>query len=108
MQKLGITMCKSSQNGQLSDCLSIVRGKPKLLDQLHQALRSRHYTSATEQTYCLGANRFIYFKNSRHPDGMTEPEIDALLMRVAAGFHTFRNSFVTHLLKSGHGIRSVH
>jgi len=26
--------------------------KPKLLDQLREALRSRHYSHRTEQTYC--------------------------------------------------------
>jgi len=27
--------------------------KPRLLDQLREALRSRHYSRRTEQTYCL-------------------------------------------------------
>jgi len=32
--------------------------KPKLLDQLREALRARHYSRRTEQTYCLWVKRF--------------------------------------------------
>jgi len=38
-------------------------GKPKLLDQLREALRSRHYSRRTEQTYCHWVKRFIFFHN---------------------------------------------
>ena len=53
--------------------------KPKLLDQLRQALRSRHYSRRTEQTYCHWVKRFIYFHNIRQPAEMAEPEINAFL-----------------------------
>lgn len=51
--------------------------KPKLLDQLREALKSRHYSHRTEQTYCSWVKRFIYFHNVRHPQEMAEPEINA-------------------------------
>ena len=51
-------------------------GKPKLLDQMREALRSRHYSLRTEQTYCHWAKRFIFFHNVRHPADMAEPEIN--------------------------------
>ena len=35
--------------------------KPKPLDQLRQALRSRHTSRRSEQTYCRWAKRFIVF-----------------------------------------------
>jgi integron integrase len=35
--------------------------KPKLLDQLRESLRSRHYSRRTEQTYCQWVKRFIFF-----------------------------------------------
>lgn len=57
--------------------------KPKLLDQLRQALRSRHYSRRTEQTYCQWARRFIYFHHIRHPAEMSEPEINAFLTHLA-------------------------
>jgi hypothetical protein len=41
--------------------LSGREAKPKLLDQLREALRSLHYSYRTEQTYCHWVKRFIYF-----------------------------------------------
>lgn len=64
--------------------LSLVSvAKPKLLDQLREALRIRHYSHRTEQTYCSWVNRFIYFHNVRHPQEMAEPEINAFLTYLA-------------------------
>ena len=57
--------------------------KPKLLDQLREALRSRHYSSRTEETYCQWVKRFIYFHHLRHPAEMAEPEINAFLTHLA-------------------------
>jgi len=57
--------------------------KPKLLDQLREALRSRHYSYRIEQTYCSWVKRFIYFHNVRHPQEMAEPEITAFLTYLA-------------------------
>ena len=53
--------------------------KPKLLDRLREALRSRHYSPRTEQTYRHWVKRFIFFHNVRHPAEMAEPEINAFL-----------------------------
>jgi site-specific recombinase XerD len=58
-------------------------GKPKLLEQMGEALRSRHYSRRTEQTYCHWVKRFIYFHNVRHPAEMAEPEINAFLTHLA-------------------------
>ena len=58
-------------------------GKPKLLDQMREALRSRHYSLRTEQTYCHWAKRFIFFHHVRHPADMAEPEINAYLTHLA-------------------------
>ena len=57
--------------------------KPRLLEQLRQALRSRHYSRRTEQTYCQWVKRFIYFHKVRHPAEMAEPEINAFLTHLA-------------------------
>ena len=57
--------------------------KPKLLDRLREALRSRHYSRRTEETYCLWVKRFIYFHKIRHPAEMAEPEINAFLTHLA-------------------------
>jgi integron integrase len=62
-------------------------GKPKLLDHLCQALRARHYSRRTEQTYCHWVKRFVYFHNVRHPAEMAEPEINAFLTHLAVEEH---------------------
>ena len=63
---------------------SLVRdAKPKLLDQLREGLRARHYSRRTERTYCSWVKRFIFFHNVRHPAEMAEPEINAFLTHLA-------------------------
>jgi len=56
---------------------------PRLLDDLRQAIRSRHYSPRTEQAYCLWVRRFIYFHELRHPRDMAEPEINDFLTHLA-------------------------
>jgi hypothetical protein len=41
---------------------------PKLLDRLREALRTRHYSRRTEQSYCQWVKRFIFFHNIRERD----------------------------------------
>jgi len=69
----------SSLEGQKPQQELPVARKPRLLEQLHQALRCRHYSRRTEQTYCQWVKRFIYFHKVRHPAEMAEPEINAFL-----------------------------
>ena len=63
--------------------LAQVSKKPKLLDQLREALRACHYSCRTEQSYCEWVKRFIYFHNIRHPSEMGEPEINSFLTSLA-------------------------
>lgn len=58
-------------------------GKPRLLDQMREALRSRHYSGRTEQTCCHWVKRFIVYHNVRHPAEMGEPQINAFLTHLA-------------------------
>ncbi len=57
--------------------------KPKLLDQLRQAIRTRHYSIRTEQAYVQWARRYILFHNKRHPLEMDAAEINAYLTHLA-------------------------
>ena len=57
--------------------------KPKLLDTLREALRSRHYSRRTEQTYCQWTKRFVQFHRLCHPAEMGEAEINAFLTHLA-------------------------
>lgn len=61
--------------------------KPRLLDQLRDALRVRHYSIRTEATYIQWIKRFILFHNKRHPCEMGEQEITAFLTHLAVGKH---------------------
>lgn len=58
-------------------------GKPKLLDQLRQALRARHYSHNTARVYALWVKRFIMFHGVRHPAEMGEKEINSFLTHLA-------------------------
>jgi site-specific recombinase XerD len=57
--------------------------KPKLLERLSEALRSRHYSRRTEQSYTHWVRRFVFFHNKRHPVEMGELEINAYLTHLA-------------------------
>ncbi|MBI4526786.1 MAG: phage integrase N-terminal SAM-like domain-containing protein [Deltaproteobacteria bacterium] len=49
---------------------SSVAPKPKLLAQVRQAIRTRHYSPKTEEAYVGWIKRFIFFDNKRHPAEM--------------------------------------
>jgi integron integrase len=74
---------------QKSICAQHCRGapatppKPKLLDQVRQALRRRHYSDRTEKAYIHWIKRFVFFHNKRHPLEMGEPEIARFLSSLA-------------------------
>ena len=55
----------------------------KLLDQLSDALRMKHYSYRTEQAYVDWVRRFILFHKKRHPAAMGEEEIRAFLTHLA-------------------------
>src|SRR5438093_4503201 len=49
--------------------------KPKLLDQVRNVIRIKHYSSRTEQAYVDWIKRFILFHRKRHPGEMAEEEV---------------------------------
>ena len=59
--------------------------KPKLLDQVRQVIRVKHYSLRTEESYINWIKRFIFFHNKKHPIEMGEKEI---------------GEFITHLAKN--------
>ncbi len=56
---------------------------PRLLDRVRDAIRVRHYSLRTEQTYIQWIRRFILFHHKRHPDDMGKEEIEAFLTYLA-------------------------
>ena len=59
----------------------------ELITQMQHALRARHYSRRTEQTYCQWARRYIRFHALRHPTEMGEGEINAFLTHLAVTEH---------------------
>jgi integron integrase len=57
--------------------------KPKLLDRVRQAIRTRHYSERTEEAYVMWIKRFIFFHNKRHPSSMGADEVNAFLSDLA-------------------------
>src|SRR5207253_7534724 len=58
-------------------------GKPKLLDQVRQLLRLRHYSLRTEEAYVAWIRRYILFHNKRHPRELGEADVSAFLSALA-------------------------
>ena len=51
----------------------------KLLNQVRDAIRAKHYSYRTEETYVQWIRRYILFHSKRHPREMGVPEIEAFL-----------------------------
>lgn len=56
---------------------------PKLLEQVRQRLRVKHYSLRTERSYIAWIRNFILFHNKRHPRDMAAAEIEAFLTYLA-------------------------
>src|SRR5882762_4826172 len=59
------------------------RNKPKLLDQVRDVIRRKHFSIRTEQSYVDWVRRFILFHNKRHPREMAEAEVTEFLTHLA-------------------------
>lgn len=56
---------------------------PKLLDQVRDVLRLKHFSLRTEQAYIGWIRRFILFHGKRHPREMAEAEVTEFLTSLA-------------------------
>jgi len=60
------------------------RNKPlKLLDQVQQTIRTKHYSYRTEKSYVGWIKQFIMFNGKKHPKDMGETEINTFLTHLA-------------------------
>lgn len=57
--------------------------EPRLLDQVRELIRIRHYSIRTEQAYVQWIRRFILFHGKRHPREMGADEVTAYLSYLA-------------------------
>ena len=60
-----------------------VAQKPRLLDQVKETIRRKHYSIRTEQSYVDWINRYIYFHDKQHPENLGEQHIVAFLTHLA-------------------------
>lgn len=63
--------------------LVIPNPKAKLLEQVREVLRVKHYALRTEEVYILWIKRCIFFHQKRHPREMGAPEVQAFLSDLA-------------------------
>lgn len=56
---------------------------PKLLDQVRDKIRVKHYSIRTETQYVQWVRRFILFHDKRHPREMGAAEVEAFLTHLA-------------------------
>ena len=71
---------------EFSLCSDLARG-PGLLDQVREAIRTRHYSYRTEEAYVGWIRRFILFHGTRHPAEMGKEEIEQFLTALATKRH---------------------
>ena len=59
------------------------RRKPKLLDQVRQLMRLRHYSLRTEEAYVGWIRRYILFHGKRYPNELDEKDVSEFLSDLA-------------------------
>ncbi|WP_425411750.1 phage integrase N-terminal SAM-like domain-containing protein [Methylomicrobium lacus] len=89
---------------------------PKLLDQVRDKIRVKHYSIRTEKLYVQWIKRFILFHGKRHPLEMGAVEVEAFLTHLAVESHVSASTqnqalsallFLYNLLDPGYDIRMV-
>ncbi len=58
--------------------------KPRRLDRVREAVRTRHYSRRTEKAYVHWIKRYIFFHGKRHPAEMGAPEVTQFLTSLPA------------------------
>src|SRR5213083_1182041 len=58
-------------------------GGPKLLTRLRSAVRARHYSARTEESYVGWVKRFVRFHDKRHPATLGETEVQEFVVYLA-------------------------
>jgi len=61
--------------------------RPRLLEQVREAIRLRHYSLRTEEVYVDWVRRFVLFHGKRHPAGLGAPEVALFLSHLARERH---------------------
>lgn len=67
----------------MDDMLSSVAQRPRLLEQVRNSLRVKHYSLNTEHSYVYWIRYYIRFHKKRHPREMGGSEVEAFLTHLA-------------------------
>ena len=62
---------------------AVAPSAPRLLDQVRERIRVKHYSLRTEQAYVGWIKRYILFHGKRHPRDMGKVEVEAFLGALA-------------------------
>ncbi|MDD5274945.1 MAG: integron integrase [Methylovulum sp.] len=60
---------------------------PRLMDQVRDRIRVKHYSISTEKLYVQWIKRFILFNGKRHPTELGAAEVEAFLTHLAVDGH---------------------
>jgi integron integrase len=63
--------------------LFVMAAGPRLLDQVRERIRVKHYSYRTEVAYVAWIRRYIRYHRMRHPAQMGGPEVEAFLSHLA-------------------------
>jgi integrase len=76
---------RRQQTPQAASVVSFPEGgtRPKLLDQVRHAIRTRHYSRRTEDAYLHWIRHYIVFHGKTHPSTLGAPDISAFLTWLA-------------------------
>ena len=81
-------MCSILASSQgVPDAAESEPAQPRLLEQVREAVRARHYSLRTEPTYVGWIKRFILFHGKRHPRDMGVQEVQQFLSHLAIAGH---------------------
>jgi hypothetical protein len=75
----------SAAKGPDMENIATLPSSPRLLDQVRDRLRVKHYSLRTETAYVDWIKRFILFHGKRHPRQMQAAEVEAFLTHLAVG-----------------------
>lgn len=59
----------------------------KLLDQVREKIRYKHYSHSTEESYVAWIKQFILYHNKQHPNNMGAAEVERFLSHLANARH---------------------
>ena len=76
-----------SQQSVSNSSFPALPAKPRLLDRVREAIRRKHYSRRTEETYVHWIKRFIYHSGKRHPSEIGAAEVTAFLNHLSSERH---------------------